>query len=97
MFFCYLGRLVEEGFIDEIFLNFCYFYIKFFLLFVLVIYEYEKCEKIEVKGEIIFFFNLFLGCVFYKRCLFVFDCCMKEIFDDIVIDSKYKVKCYFYS
>ncbi|WP_234943506.1 oligopeptide/dipeptide ABC transporter ATP-binding protein [Priestia megaterium] len=51
MFFCHLGRLVEEEPRDEIFSNPRHPYTKLLLSSVPAIHEHEKREKIEVKGE----------------------------------------------
>ncbi|UYP05906.1 oligopeptide/dipeptide ABC transporter ATP-binding protein [Priestia megaterium] len=97
MFFCHLGRLVEEGPTDEIFSNPRHSYTKLLLSSVPAIHEHEKREKTEVKGEIPSPLNPPSGCAFHKRCPFAFDHCMKETPDDTVIDSKHKVKCHLYS
>ncbi|MDY0939666.1 oligopeptide/dipeptide ABC transporter ATP-binding protein [Priestia megaterium] len=79
------------------FLNTRHPYTKLLLSSVPAINEYEKREKIEVKGEIPSPLNPPSGYAFYKRCPFAFDRCMKETPEDTVIDSKHKVKCHLYS
>ncbi|MFP7737343.1 ABC transporter ATP-binding protein [Priestia aryabhattai] len=93
----YLGRLVEEGPTDEIFSNPRHPYTKLLLSSVPTINEHEKCEKIEVKGEIPSPLNPPSGCAFHKRCPFAFDRCMKETPEDTVVNTKHKVKCHLYS
>jgi oligopeptide/dipeptide ABC transporter ATP-binding protein len=93
----YLGKVVEQGPVDDIFHNTCHPYTKALLASIPTIHTVSKEELSTIGGSLPNPFNRPPGCPFYPRCKdFIAGTCDKNPPDLSRISAQHSVSCFLY-
>ena len=94
----YLGKIVEQGQVDEVVLNPQHPYTKALVSSIPVPDpEYaRKKKRVELKGEIPTPINPPPGCRLHPRCPYAMDICSKEEPPEVEVERDHTVKCWLY-
>lgn len=93
----YLGRIVEQGKVNDVLHDPKHPYTQALLSAVPTIDEKEKCEVIHLKGDLPSPSAPPPGCHFHPRCRYAMPQCREFYPESTTIGSTHTVKCYLYS
>jgi peptide/nickel transport system ATP-binding protein len=92
----YLGRIVEQGLVDEIFDSPKHPYTQALLSAIPKINDETGVKKIQLKGDVPSPINPPSGCHFHPRCQYRMDQCDKEYPKTSIFSETHACKCYLY-
>ncbi len=92
----YLGRIVEQGLVDEIFDSPKHPYTQALLSAIPKIDDETGVKKIQLKGDVPSPINPPSGCHFHPRCQYRMEICDKEYPGTSILSETHTCKCYLY-
>jgi peptide/nickel transport system ATP-binding protein len=92
----YLGRIVEQGLVDEIFDSPKHPYTQALLSAIPKIDDETGVKKIQLKGDVPSPINPPSGCHFHPRCQYRMEICDKEYPGTSIFSETHTCKCYLY-
>lgn len=93
----YLGRIVEQGSVEEVLHSPKHPYTQALLSAVPVINATTKKEVIQLEGDLPSPMNPPLGCHFHPRCIHAIQACHDHYPDAVDFSASHSVKCHLYA
>lgn len=90
----YAGRIVEEAAVDELFHNGKHPYTEGLIESVAQLYEKTSGTLSIIEGQPPMLINMPDACLFYPRCKYAHDACLKKLPPPIKISEHHSVKCF---